>query len=106
MDELFKGAEPAPQTEWKLPMLSLTESSALNIVIAIKNRVRSGQGRSFVIDCKRAVHVSESFIETLINGICKQEGVTLVFANSFRRIKELGTEISRRYDVGWLVEYA
>lgn len=105
IEELFN-AEPAPKSEWVMPRFAVTEDSALNIVISIKNRVESGQGRTFTINCKRAIHVSETFIETLINGVCAQEQVTLVFTNSFRRIRELGADISRRYEVGWLVEYA
>ncbi len=106
MEELFAAAAPNPQTDLKMPLLAFSENSALNIVLAVQTRVQRGQGRRFVIDCKRAVKVTDTYIETLISGICKAEGATIVFANSFALVKELGDKYSRMYDVGWLVEYA
>lgn len=106
MDELFAGAVPSAHTDFKMPFFSVTENSALNIVLAVQSRVHRGFGRCYVIDCKRAVKVSDSYIETLISGICKAEGVTIVFANAFTLIRELGDKYARMYDVGWLVEYA
>jgi hypothetical protein len=106
LDELFKDAEPSADTDLKMPMLALTENSALNIALAVQARARSGRGRQFVIDCKRAVKVTDKYIDTLIWCICRNEGVSVVFMNSFGLIRELGAKYSRMYDVDWLVEYA
>ncbi len=106
VEELFADAHPNPQSELKMPLLALTENSALNLVLAVQARVSSGHDRRFVIDCKRAVKVTDGYMETLISGICRGEGVTVVFANAFALIRELGDKYARMYEVGWLVEYA
>lgn len=106
MDELFAGAVPNVHTDLRMPFFSVTENSALNIVLAVQVRIRHGQGTRFVIDCKRAVKVSDAYMETLIFGICKSEGAGILFVNAFALIRELGEKYAQAYEVGWLVEYA